>query len=282
MLNKIIIILGVFFITCVTLAYTFPNISQLKRYLYIKKGIRNNNRPQQNEVAQKEDNKSILNLIENNNQNKENHEIRRKIELFPIESEVLDGNIGYIKLTSFTEDSAKDFKEKYNELAKKNIKGLIIDLRNNGGGILEETVDIADLILDKGDVILIETDRDGKVDTNKSKNNPIIKVPVVLLVNGNSASASEVLTAALKENGKATVVGEKTFGKGVIQELIPIKDGSGVKITIEEYLTPKENKINNVGIIPDIEVELPEGITEYNLTREKDTQLKKALEVFKK
>ncbi len=207
---------------------------------------------------------------------------RRKIELFPIESEVLDGNIGYIKLTSFTEDSAKDFKEKYNELAKKNIKGLIIDLRNNGGGILEETVDIADLILDKGDVILIETDRDGKVDTNKSKNNPIIKVPVVLLVNENSASASEVLTAALKENSKATVVGEKTFGKGVIQELIPIKDGSGVKITIEEYLTPKENKINNVGIIPDIEVELPEGITEYNLTREKDTQLKKALETFKK
>ena len=207
---------------------------------------------------------------------------RRKIELYPMESEVLDGNIGYIKLASFTEESAKEFKEKYNELEKKNIKGLIIDLRNNGGGVLDETVDIADLMLEKGETILIESDRNGEVENNKSKNKPIIKVPIVVLVNGNSASASEVLTAALKENGKATVVGEKTFGKGVIQQLIPIRDGSGLKITIEEYLTPKENKINNVGITPDVEVKLPEGVTEYNLTKENDTQLKKALELLKK
>ena len=144
---------------------------------------------------------------------------------------------------------------------------MIIDLRNNGGGVLDETVDIADLMLEKGETILIESDRNGEVENNKSKNKPIIKVPIVVLVNGNSASASEVLTAALKENGKATVVGEKTFGKGVIQQLIPIRDGSGLKITIEEYLTPKENKINNVGITPDVEVKLPEGVTEYNLTR---------------
>ncbi len=206
----------------------------------------------------------------------------KKIELYPIESEILDKNIGYIKLTAFTEGSAKDFKEKYNELAKKNIKGLIIDLRNNGGGILEETVDIADFILDKESIVLIETDRNGKAEITKSKNNPIVKVPIVLLVNGNSASASEVLTAALKENGKAKVIGEKTFGKGVIQQLIPIRDGSGLKITIEEYLTPKEEKINNIGITPDIEVELPNEVRIYDLNKENDTQLKKALETLKK
>ena len=182
----------------------------------------------------------------------------------------------------FTEGCAKKFKEKYNELNKKNLKGLIIDLRDNGGGILDEALDIADYILEKDSIILIEKDRDGETKTEKSKKSPIITVPVVILTNGNSASASEVLTAALKENNKAIVVGEQTFGKGVIQELITLQDGSGIKITVEEYFTPKENKINNIGITPDEEVTLPEGVTTYNLKQENDTQLKKALEIIKK
>ena len=220
--------------------------------------------------------------IERNNENLKFEVERKNIELFPIESQILDGNIGYIDITMFTEGCARKFKEKYNELNKKNLKGLIIDLRDNGGGILDEALDIADYILEKDSIILIEKDRDGETKTEKSKKSPIITVPVVILTNGNSASASEVLTAALKENNKAIVVGEQTFGKGVIQELITLQDGSGIKITVEEYFTPKENKINNIGITPDEEVTLPEGVTTYNLKQENDTQLKKALEIIKK
>ena len=220
--------------------------------------------------------------IERNNEILKFEVERKNIELFPIESQILDENIGYIDITMFTEGCAREFKEKYNELNKKNLKGLIIDLRDNGGGILDEALDIADYILEKDSIILIEKDRDGETKTEKSKKSPIITVPVVILTNGNSASASEVLTAALKENNKATVVGEQTFGKGVIQELVSLKDGSGIKITIEEYFTPKENKINNIGIIPDEEVTLPEGTTTYNLKQEEDTQLKKAIEILKR
>ena len=130
---------------------------------------------------------------------------------------------------------------------------------------------------------LITKDREGKEEIEKSKNKPIVNVPVVVLVNEGSASASEVLVAALKENEKAIIVGEKTYGKGVIQELITLSDGSGIKITIEEYYTPNKNKINEVGIQPNEEVFLPEEvITAYNIERESDTQLQKAIEILKK
>lgn len=206
---------------------------------------------------------------------------RRKIDLYPIKSEVLENNIGYINITSFDEDSGKEFKNAYNELNKKGIKSLIIDLRNNGGGIVDEALEIADYILEKNATILITKDRDGNEEIEKSTKNPIIKVPIVALVNENTASASEILTAALKENGKATVVGEKTYGKGVIQELITLSDGSGIKITTEEYYTPNRNKINEVGITPDKEVSLPETVTSsYNIERKYDTQLKEAIRIL--
>lgn len=206
---------------------------------------------------------------------------RRKIDLYPIKSEVLENNIGYINITSFDEDSGKEFKNAYNELNKKGIKSLIIDLRNNGGGIVDEALEIADYILEKNATILITKDRDGNEEIEKSTKKPIIKVPIVALVNENTASASEILTAALKENGKATVVGEKTYGKGVIQELITLSDGSGIKITTEEYYTPNRNKINEVGITPDKEVSLPETVTSsYNIERKYDTQLKEAIRIL--
>jgi len=212
-----------------------------------------------------------------------NFEIERKnVELYPIETEILENNIGYIEFSTFTEKCAKEFKKKYEELAKKNIKGLIIDLRDNGGGILEEAIDIADYALEKGDTVLITKNREQKMETKKSNKKPIINVPIVILTNKYTASASEVLTAALKENNKAIIVGEKTFGKGVIQELITLADKSGIKITVEEYFTPKENKINKVGISPDIQVSLSNNKkSKYNLKREDDEQLKKAIEVIK-
>ena len=207
---------------------------------------------------------------------------RKKIDLYPIKHEMLENNMGYIKISSFDEGCAKEFKTIYNELNKKDIKGLIIDLRNNGGGIVQETLEIADYILEKNDIILVTRDKDGKEEMEKSKKNPIINVPVVVLTNGNSASASEILAAALKENGKAKIVGEKTYGKGVIQELIGLKDGSGIKITIEEYYTPNRNKINKIGVEPDEKISLPEEVlNKYENDKNYDNQLQKALEILK-
>ena len=199
-----------------------------------------------------------------------------------MKSEILENNIGYINIQAFDENCAKEFKDKYNELAKKNIKGLVIDLRNNGGGIVEEALTISDYILEKDDIILITKDRDGNEEIEKANKNPIVNVPIVVLTNESSASASEILAAALKDNGKAKIVGEKTFGKGVIQELITLSDGSGIKITIEEYFTPNKNKINEIGIKPDEEVFLPEDvISSYKIDRKDDTQLQKAIEILK-
>lgn len=208
---------------------------------------------------------------------------RKKIDLYPIKSEMLQNNIGYIKISSFDDDCAKEFKQIYNELNKSNkLKGLIIDLRNNGGGIVDEALDMADFILDKDKIELISINKKGEEQITKSKSNPVINVPIVVLVNGNTASASEIFAAALKENDKATIVGEKTYGKGVIQELISLRDGSGIKVTIEEYLTPNRNKINKVGITPDKEVTLPDTVTSiYNIEKTDDTQLQEAIKLFK-
>lgn len=221
--------------------------------------------------------------IERNGENLTFEVERKKIDLYPIKSEILQNNIGYIKVSSFDDDCAKEFKQTYNELNKSNkLKGLIIDLRNNGGGIVDEALDMVDLILDKDKIELISINKKGEEEIKKSKSNPVINVPIVVLVNDNTASASEIFAAALKENGKATIVGEKTYGKGVIQELISLRDGSGIKVTIEEYLTPNRNKINKVGITPDKEVTLPDTVTSiYNIEKTEDTQLQEAIKLFK-
>lgn len=207
---------------------------------------------------------------------------RENVKLNPIESKIYNNNIGYISFTSFDEDCSKEFKEKYKELKEKNIKSLIIDLRNNGGGIVDEALNIADLIVDKDSTTLITTDKNGKEKISKGKENPIIDIPIVVLVNENTASASEILAAALKDNEKATIIGKNTYGKGVIQQLITLADGSGIKITTNEYYTPNKERINQIGIKPDIEVDLPENVENILLIEEsEDTQLKKAIEHLK-
>lgn len=208
---------------------------------------------------------------------------RETIKVNQIEGEVLEGDIGYIQVPSFDEYTSKDFKAKFEELQRKNIKSLIIDLRNNGGGIVTEALGIADLIADKGSVLLYTVDKNNNEKTEKSSNNPIINMPIVVLVNGNTASSSEILSGALKDLGKATIIGTKTYGKGVIQNILTLNDGSGIKITSEEYQTPKRNKINKVGIEPDEVVELPETVKNVlNIDKSEDTQLQKAIEKLKK
>ncbi len=159
---------------------------------------------------------------------------------------------------------------------------LIVDLRNNGGGIVDEALEIADYFLNKDDVILYEVDKNNKETIEKSQKDPIINMPIVILTNENTASSSEILAGALKDHGKAKIVGKKTYGKGVIQQLLTLPDGSGLKITSEEYLTPNKTKINGVGITPDVEVELPSTVKNtFNVDEKDDTQLKKAIELLK-
>lgn len=207
---------------------------------------------------------------------------REKINTNPITIEMLDNNIGYLKLPSFDEETAGDFEDKVKELKSKGAKSLIIDLRNNGGGIVEEATDIADSLLEKGKTIISTVDNQDKKEITYSKKDPDFTMPVVLLVNENSASASEILACSLQDNERAKIVGTKTFGKGIIQTLLSLNDGSGLKITTEEYYTPKGTTIHKVGITPDEEVELPETVRSiYAVKREEDTQLQKAMELLK-
>ena len=206
---------------------------------------------------------------------------RENIKVNPVEGEVLEDDIGYITFSSFDEGTADEFKSKFEELQGQGITSLIIDLRNNGGGIVDEALNIANYILDKDSVILYEVNKSNEEEVEKTTDNPIINMPIVVLTNGNTASSSEILAGALKDHGKATIVGTKTYGKGVIQQIITLSDGSGLKITSEKYLTPNRTEINKVGIEPDEEVELPDSVTNVlNVERSEDTQLQKAIEVL--
>lgn len=197
---------------------------------------------------------------------------RRSIKVYHISSEVIENNIGYMYIQTFDEGCAEEFKQKYEEISKKNIKSLIIDLRDNGGGIVDETLEILDCMLDKNKTTLITVDKDGKEQISKTEKNKIIDIPIVVLVNEQTASASEIMAGALKDHKRATIVGTKTYGKGVIQELMYLTSGAALKLTTNEYYTPNRNKINEIGIKPDYEIEL---------TKEEDTQLKKAIELLK-
>lgn len=207
---------------------------------------------------------------------------REKVKVNQVEGKVLSNNIGYINFTSFDETTADDFKAKFEELNKQGIKSLIIDLRNNGGGIVDQALQIADYVADKDSVLLYEVDKNNKETVKKAKTDPIINMPIIILTNENTASASEILAGALKDLGKAKTVGTTTYGKGVIQQILKLSDGSGLKVTIEEYQTPNRSKIHKIGIAPDEEVKLPDSVTNVlNVTESEDTQLQKAIEMLK-
>ena len=218
-----------------------------------------------------------------NNQELEFDIVREKIKISHVSSEVIENDIGYIKISSFEGGCANEFIEKYNEIKNKNISSLIIDLRFNGGGIVDEALKIADLMVPKDEILLITNDKENSEEITKAKREEEIKMPIVVLVNEYSASASEILAGILKEDINAKLIGIKTYGKGVIQTVYTLADGSGLKITTNEYFTPKHNKINKIGIEPTIEVELPEKYKyTTNIPKEEDTQLKKAIEELKK
>lgn len=197
--------------------------------------------------------------------------------------EMLENNIGYIQLTGFMEKSATEFKNAYNELKSKGAKKIILDLRNNPGGLLDVTMEIADFILDEAVVINIK-DKNGKEEVMKTRDGKE-DFEMVTLINGGSASASEVLSGALQDHKRSIIVGEKSFGKGVIQNVYPFYNKGkeeGLKLTIAEFFTPNNKKIHSVGITPDHIVNLPEDVKEIGIENlEKDTQLQKAIELLK-
>ena len=211
--------------------------------------------------------------IRRDNEEKELTVVRRKITVQHVASEMLENNIAYIQIDSFDANVASNFEEQITSLMNNGATGIIIDLRNNGGGIVDEATGIADLFLDKGETILItKSKKENNEEETKSERDPIVNdISVVILVNEATASASEILAGALKDNYGATIIGKQTYGKGVIQTLYTLTDGSGIKITTEEYYTPNHNQINEVGITPDIEVDITEN---------EDTQLQRAIEVL--
>lgn len=205
------------------------------------------------------------------------YEIKREmINQKAVKSKMLDNKIGYVRLSSFDEDSGKDFKSALTSLKAQSMKGLILDLRQNPGGYVRECIEIADELLDEGMVVYTE-------DINKkrevySSNKGKLAVPLILLIDEGSASASEILAGAVKDRNAGLLIGTKTFGKGLVQSVEGLGDGSGVKLTTQKYYTPNGISINKIGIEPNIEVkalEVKEGQRQEDV---EDVQLDRAVE----
>lgn len=219
---------------------------------------------------------------ENSDEYKDITLTRRPIDVQTVSGKMLDEEIGYISVAEFDRVTADQFKSKIEELQGEDMKRLIIDLRNNPGGEVTTVVSMADYILKDGGRILTVANKKGTEETYDAEDGHSLEIPMVVLVNGNSASASEVFTGAMKDYGVATIVGTKTFGKGIVQTLMPLSDGSAIKLTTDHYYTPNGNDIHGKGIDPDLEVELDEeAAQEVVIPEEKDNQLQKAVEVVK-
>ena len=219
-------------------------------------------------------------LIKRDKEENKIYKIKRaNIELKSVSTKIpkyakLSPNVGYIRLSSFISKNAT--MEFQNALIQNRDKdGIIIDLRSNPGGLLTNAIFIADMLLD-GQTIVSTVDREGYKETQKSTQRVITRQPLVVLINGGSASASEILSGALKDNGRATIVGKKSFGKGLVQEINKLPNGAAMHITIQKYLTPNGTDINKKGIEPDIEVD----ITPEDIKAERDPQLQKANDIL--
>lgn len=201
---------------------------------------------------------------------------RDTVEAQTVKYEMLEGQTGYLSVSEFDSVTYAQYEEALNELTDQGMTGLIVDLRNNPGGNLNTVCEMLDLVLPKGTIVYTE-DKGGKRETATSDDEHQINVPMVVLVNGNSASASEIYAGAIQDYGIGKIVGTQTYGKGVVQQIFDLGDGTSVKLTIAEYFTPNGRNIDGEGITPDVEVEYEAD--ENN--PEADNQLEKALEVMK-
>lgn len=202
---------------------------------------------------------------------------RALIENDTVHYEMKADGIGYIQVTAFEEVTYKQFEEAMNDLNKQNMKGLVIDLRNNGGGNLSTVCQMSDLILPKGNIVTIK-DKNGNGQSYQSDDKTILDVPTVVLINGFSASASEIFAGAIQDYGVGTIVGTNSYGKGLVQGVFTLSDGTCVKLTTAEYFTANGRNIHGIGIKPDVEIEYKYDAS--NPTA--DNQMDKALEILKK
>jgi carboxyl-terminal processing protease len=208
--------------------------------------------------------------------------IRSNIVLKSVKSEMLENNIGYIRITTFDEKTLGEFKNHLKDLESKQLKGLVIDLRDNPGGLVDSSVSITDMLLGSG-VITYTEDR-NKVREYYKSDAAKVDVPYVVLINKGSASASEIMAGAIKDNKGGTLIGETTFGKGIIQRIFSYgNDGGGVKLTVMQYFSPNGSIIHKVGVKPDVEVVVKDdAYVNGDLPRENDTQLQKGIEILNK
>lgn len=203
--------------------------------------------------------------------------IRRSIEVETVAGKMLDNNIGYIAVSQFDAVTSEQFKSNIESLQSQGMTKLIVDLRGNPGGLLDQVVDMLDYILPDG-LVLYTEDKYGKREEYYSDGSHELKIPMVVLVNENSASASEVFTATFRDFEWGTVVGKTTFGKGIVQNVLPLGDGTAVKITTQHYYPPSGYDLHKVGIKPDLEVDLNEGA---KIGTDSDNQLSAAIDILK-
>ncbi len=202
------------------------------------------------------------------------------VELPSVFGEMLDKKTGYIQITQFTGVTPQQYKDMFAELKDKGMERLVIDLRDNPGGLLTSVCDILREILPEGLIVYTE-DKDGNREEETCDGKNKLNMPLAVLVNENSASASEIFAGAVQDHGVGTIVGTTTYGKGVVQELRQLSDGSAVKLTVSNYYTPNGNSINKVGIKPDVEVKLASVLLNKDeITHEEDNQLQEALNVI--
>ncbi len=206
--------------------------------------------------------------------------MREVIQVQSVKSELIDNNIGYIRLTSFNENSSEQIKEKINKLNKnKDLKGYILDLRNNPGGLLSQAIKISDFFLENGEIV---STRSRQASENRKwfakKGDLTNGKTLIILINYGSASASEIVAGALKDHKRAIILGENSYGKGSVQSIIPLKNRGAIRLTIAKYYLPSGKSISEVGVTPDIEV--AEGSDDFKFNSETDNQLNFAIKLF--
>ena len=205
--------------------------------------------------------------------------IREIIEVKSVKSEILEKKIGYIKLSSFNENSSSQIKNSLNKFKKQNLKGYILDLRNNPGGLLSQAIKIADYFLDDGEIVSTKSRKSSENRKWFARKGDIIDgETLIVLINYGSASASEIVAGALKDHKRAIIIGESSFGKGSVQSIIPLKNKGAIRLTISKYYLPSGQSISKIGVIPDIEI--VEKSEDFRLNTKTDNQLNFALKLL--
>ena len=208
----------------------------------------------------------------------------RDVEIQTVSHEMLSGDTGYIRISEFSEVTSDQYKKAFADLKEQGMKKLVVDLRDNPGGLLDSVCDVLRKILPEGLIVYTE-DKDGNREEEKCDGKNELRIPLAVLVNESSASASEIFAGAVQDYGIGTIVGTTTYGKGVVQSIRQLSDGSAIKLTVANYYTPKGNNINKTGIKPDIEVSLDTSLLNKNkdeITHDEDNQLQEAIKAVEK